>query len=85
MDGDLPRRGGPLLRLADVRHMRMFIGHGIANAVVPLTLARDDHRLLYSAGMSVEMHTYPTTNKLHPDMLRDINRWIIEHCNEELG
>jgi phospholipase/carboxylesterase len=84
LNGCMPRRGGPLLRLAEVRHLRMFIGHGIANSVVPLTLAHEDHRLLYSAGMDVEMHTYPTTHKLHPDMLRDINRWVITHCTEEL-
>jgi phospholipase/carboxylesterase len=83
LNGAMPRRGGPLLRLQDVRHLRMFIGHGIANAVVPLGMAHEDHRLLYSAGMTVEMHTYPTTHKLHPDMLRDINRWVIAHCNEE--
>jgi hypothetical protein len=41
--------------------------------------------LLYSAGMAVEMHTYPATHKLHPDMLRDINRWVIGHCNEEFS
>ncbi len=83
LNGSMPRRGGPLLRLADVRHLRMFIGHGIANSVVPLSMARDDYRLLYSAGMPVEMHTYPTNHKLHSDMLRDINRWVITHCNEE--
>jgi phospholipase/carboxylesterase len=83
LNGALPRRGGPLLRLPDVRQLRVFIGHGIANAVLPLSLAREDHRLLYSAGMSVEMHTYPANHRLHPDMLRDINRWIIERCNRE--
>jgi hypothetical protein len=29
------------------------------------------------------MHTYPTTHRIHPDMLRDINRWIMEHVNGE--
>ena len=61
----------------------IFIGHGIANAMVPLTLAREDHRLLYTAGLNVEMQTYPATHRLHPDMLRDINRWMMNLCNEE--
>ena len=40
-------------------------------------------QLLYTAGVSVRMHTYPATHKLHPDMLRDINRWIMDNINEE--
>jgi phospholipase/carboxylesterase len=83
LNGSMPRQGGPLLRLPEVRQLRVFIGHGIANAVVPLSLARADHRLLYTAGLSVVMHTYPATHRLHGDMLRDINRWIIARCNEE--
>ena len=83
LNGAMARRGGPLLRLPDVRKLRVFIGHGIANAVVPLTLARQDFRLLYTAGLSVEMHTYPATHRLHANMLRDINRWVIGHCNED--
>jgi predicted esterase len=34
------------------------------------------------AGLDVQMHTYPATHRLHPDMLRDVNRWIIDMCNE---
>lgn len=78
LNGMLPRRRGPLFRLPDVRQLRVMIGHGIANAVVPLSMAREDFRLLYSAGVDVNMHTYPATNKLHPDMLRDINRWVMK-------
>jgi hypothetical protein len=29
------------------------------------------------------MHNYPATHRLHPDMLRDINRWIIARLNAE--
>jgi phospholipase/carboxylesterase len=82
LNGCIPRQGGPLLRLPEVRQLRVLIGHGIANAFVPLTMAQADCRLLYSAGLSVRMHTYPATHKLHPDMLRDVNRWIINLCNE---
>ena len=78
LNGAMPRQGGPLLRLPEVRQLRVLIGHGIANAVVPLALAKQDHRLLYTAGLDVKMHTYPATHRLHPDMLRDINRWIID-------
>jgi phospholipase/carboxylesterase len=83
LNGCMPRQDRPLLRLPEVRSLRVFIGHGIANPFVPLSLARADSRLLYSAGLDMEMNTYPTTHKLHPDMLRDVNRWIIKRCNED--
>jgi phospholipase/carboxylesterase len=83
LNGIMPRVERPLLRLPAVRSLRVFVGHGIANSIVPLSMASADARLLYSAGLGVEMNTYPTTHKLHPDMLRDVNRWIIKRCNEE--
>lgn len=83
LNGAMPRQGRPLLRLEDVRHLRVLIGHGIANAIVPLSLAQQDHRLLFTAGVNVHLHTYLATHRLHPDMLRDVNRWIQEAITEE--
>ncbi|MGH9678179.1 MAG: alpha/beta hydrolase, partial [Candidatus Acidiferrum sp.] len=48
LNGCLPRRGGPLLRLPAVRQLRVFIGHGIANAMVPMAMARADYHLFYA-------------------------------------
>ncbi|MBI3407389.1 MAG: dienelactone hydrolase family protein [Planctomycetes bacterium] len=81
--GAMPRHDRPLFRYPALRTLRVFIAHGIADPVVPLSLAKEDHRLLYTAGVQVEMHTYPTTHKLHPYMLRDVNRWVIQRCSEE--
>lgn len=83
LNGHLPRYDRPLLRLPDIRALQVFIGHGIANSIVPLSMAKEDHRLLYAAGLPLEMHTYPTNHRLHPDMLRDVNRWIMARCNED--
>src|SRR5947209_5985602 len=55
LNGMLPR-GGPLFRLSAVRGLKVFIGHGIANAVAPLALARRDCRLLYTAGIDVRLN-----------------------------
>jgi phospholipase/carboxylesterase len=82
LNGSLPPRGSLFLRLPEIRPLRVFIGHGIANAVIPLATARSDFRLLYTAGLDVRLHTYPATHRLHPDMLRDINRWVMEVCNQ---
>jgi phospholipase/carboxylesterase len=76
-------RGGPLLRLPEVRSLNVLIGHGIANAIAPLSTARANFRLLYTAGLAVRMHTYPTNHRIHPDMLRDIDRWIMDRINTE--
>ena len=81
LNGSLPRHTGPLFRLPQARQLRILIGHGIANAVVPLSMAREDFRVFYAAGISVRMFGYPATHKLHPDMLRDINRWVIAQIN----
>ena len=80
LNGHMPRENRPLLRLPEVRSMQVFIGHGIANSVVPASMVKADQRLLYAAGMDVEMHSYPTNHRLHPDMMRDVNRWIIRRC-----
>ena len=84
LNGALPRRGGPLLRLPEVRRLRVLIGHGIANSVVPLSLARADFRLFYAAGLAVRMHTYPSNHRIHPHMLRDIDRWVQRSIDEEV-
>jgi phospholipase/carboxylesterase len=76
LNGQMPH-GGPLLRLPVSRQLRVLLCHGIANATVPLTTARRDFRLLYTAGLQVRLQTYPTTNLIHQDMLKDIDRWIM--------
>ena len=80
LNGHMPREDRPLLRLPEARSLQVFIGHGVANSVVPWTMVRDDQRLLWSAGMEVESHSYSTNHRLHKDMLRDVNRWIISRC-----
>jgi phospholipase/carboxylesterase len=83
LNGCLPRQNGPRLRLPDVRKLRMLLGHGIANAIVPFALAKADHRLFFSAGLDVTLHAYPTTHRIHPDMLRDLDTWVMQHINDE--
>jgi phospholipase/carboxylesterase len=83
LNGVMPRNNKPLFRLPEMRSLRVFIGHGIANSVTPLSMAKADWRVLYSAGVNVEMSSYPTTHKLHGNMLRDINRWVIKNCSDE--
>jgi len=83
LNGALPRRGGPRLRLPEVRRLRVMIGHGIANAIVPLALARQDFRLFYTAGLAVDFRTYPSTHRIHAEMLRDVDRWVQDHITTD--
>ena len=83
LNGALPRHGAPRLRLPDVRKLRLLLGHGIANAIVPISMARQDSRLFYTAGLDVVFRNHATTHKIHVDMLRDIDRWVQDQINEE--
>jgi phospholipase/carboxylesterase len=77
LNGHMPP-GGPLFRYPEIRNLRVFIGHGIANATVPLSTAKQNFRLLYTAGMPVQLKTYPTTHRIHLDMLKDMNHWVMD-------
>jgi phospholipase/carboxylesterase len=82
LNGRIPKpTGAPLFRMPAVRQLPVLIGHGTDNPVVPYEAAQKDYRLLYAAGADVRLVPYPTTHKIHPLMLRDVNRWIIGRVN----
>ena len=58
--------------------LRVFVGHGASNPLVPVAAARRAARTLHAAGAEVRFAAYPTTHRVHDDMLRDVNRWLIE-------
>ncbi len=73
----------PLVRLKAVRGLRVFVGHGANNPVVPISTARKAARLLYTAGAAVQFQAYPTTHRTDDEMLRDVNRWIMSAVNPD--
>jgi phospholipase/carboxylesterase len=82
LNGAIPAPGGrPLFNLRAIRDLRVLIGHGIANTLIPFARARRDHRLLYAAGADVKLIPYRTTHDLHQDMTRDVNQWIMGTIN----
>jgi phospholipase/carboxylesterase len=84
INGTLPRPAeGPLFRDDEVKDLRVLIAHGAANEVVPLEMARRDFLALYGAGADVTLSTYPCTHAVHPNMLRDINRWVIRNVDHD--
>ncbi|HXD88492.1 MAG TPA: hypothetical protein VN641_18530 [Urbifossiella sp.] len=84
LNGSMPRAAGaPLFRLGAVRDLPVLMGHGTTNEVVPYASAQRDYRLLYAAGANVRLIGYSTNHKIHPNMLRDVNRWIMHGVTAE--
>ena len=84
LNGTMPRpEETERLRPDAVGHWRVFIGHGAYNESVPAEAARKDFVALYGAGVDVRFRTYPVGHKLHPNMLRDINRWLIANVDAD--
>lgn len=78
LNGMIPKPNGrPLFNLGAVRRLPVFFAHGVENRVIPYATAERDFKLLYAAGADVKLTGYPTTQKLHSHMLRDVNRWIM--------
>ncbi|MFO0948589.1 MAG: esterase [Planctomycetota bacterium] len=83
LNGWLPDGPLPMAGLRYGRHLRVFIGHGMANPRVPRQRAEDAYRLLYAAGVHVDLRCYPADHRLHPEMLRDVDRWLIDRCDDQ--
>jgi phospholipase/carboxylesterase len=86
LNGRLPKPAGrPLFRLQAMRNLRVFIGHGANNPVIPIAASRQATRLFHAAGAEVRFQSYSTTHRIHPDMLRDVNRWIMDAVSDPDG
>ena len=84
LNGPFPKpKGNPLFRLETVRGLKAFVGHGLLNHAIPMDAARHAHRVLFATGADVQFRTYMTGERVEPDMLRDVNRWIIGNLNAE--
>lgn len=82
LNGKLPSFGSPVLPFKKFRKLRAFLAHGQDNRRIPVDCCNQDFRLLLTAGLSVTQQIYPTTHRLHPWMLRDLNRWMMSHVDE---
>ena len=77
LNGELPPARVPNNKL------RVFVGHGAANPVVPLAAARRAAAALARAGASVRVTRYANAHGAHPEMLGDANRWIMAQITEK--
>jgi len=78
LSGPFPSGRTPLAQLHDVRRLEVFIACSRAGSLYPTDTVCHDLRLLHTAGMSVVLREYPSDDALMPQMLADMDRWLME-------
>ena len=78
LGGPLPCGGAPLARLPEARQLAIFLGVGRRSQVYDEAQVCDNLRLLHTAGMSITLRAYPCGHEISPQMLSDVDAWIIE-------
>ena len=76
--GRFPRGRTPFHCLTEARRLPVFLAVGRDSPEYSPDTACDDLRLLHAAGMSIILRQYPCGQELTEQMLRDVDRWIIE-------
>ncbi len=78
LGGSFPHGSAPLGRLTSARQLPVLLATGHQSDAYPAEKVCDDLRLFHTAGLSVTLRQYPGGQELSPQMLRDVDRWIIE-------
>ncbi|MEN6407452.1 MAG: alpha/beta hydrolase-fold protein [Thermoguttaceae bacterium] len=76
--GQFPTGNSPLGNLIAARRLGLLLASGRDSQRYPAAAVCDDLRLLHTAGLSVTVRQYPCGDELTPQMLADVNRWIME-------
>ena len=79
--GAFPAGGTPFGNLIAARRLGIFLASGRASGDYPAAQVCEDLRLLHTAGLSITLRQYPCGQELMPQMLADVNRWIMEQIN----
>lgn len=75
--GAFPRGHRPFARLNSARRLPVFLGVGLDSQDYPVYTVCDDLRLFHTAGVHVAMRQYPCGQQLTPEMLGDVDAWIM--------
>jgi phospholipase/carboxylesterase len=78
LGGAFPVGGTPFNNLVAARRLGVFLATGRASTVYPAAQVCEDLKLLHTAGLSITLREYPCGHELHPQMLADVNRWVME-------
>ena len=71
-------RRRPAARLCEARHLGIFLAVGRRSKVYDETQVCENLRLLHTAGMSITLRAYPCGHEISPQMLSNLDAWIIE-------
>jgi len=78
LGGSFPTGQTPLARLAEARNLPIFLAHGRDDLTLDGDELGEQLRLFHAAGMNVTLRQYPGDSTLAPQMLSDMNRWLME-------
>jgi phospholipase/carboxylesterase len=81
--GALPMGHSPLGHYDAARHLWVLMASGRASVGYSAEQVCEDLRLLHAAGISTTLRQYPCGQELMPQMLADLNRWIIEQLQPQ--
>jgi len=76
--GPFPQGRTPLGNLLAARRLPVFLATGRDSRQYPTSQVCENLRLLHTAGLSITLRQYPCGHELAPQMLPDMDRWIIE-------
>ncbi len=85
LNGFLRRESLPPMRLSEIRHLRVLLAHGSKNKAMPINRLYDELRLLLTGGVSVQLSSYPTNERLQSQMLIDLNRWLMKGIDTSIA
>jgi phospholipase/carboxylesterase len=80
-----PLGRAPLSRLPEARRLSIFLAAGRRSQVYGETHVCGDLRLLHTAGLSTTLRLYPDGHELTPQMLSDVNRWVMDQILSPLS
>lgn len=78
LGGTFPEGRSPLGRLLEARRLPLFLAHGRDDRLFSEEKIDEQLRLFHSAGLQVSMRQYPCGAQLAPQMLTDIDRWMMD-------
>jgi phospholipase/carboxylesterase len=80
--GAIPTGRTPFGNLVAARQLPIFLATGRCSQEYPAAQVCEDLRLLHTAGLSITLRQYPCGHELMPQMLADVDRWIIEQITQ---
>jgi len=79
--GAFPLGHRPFVQLLEARRLPVFLAVGRDSEEYSPNRACEDLRLFHTAGISVALRQYPCGQQAIPQMLRDVDRWIMEQIS----